>query len=104
VLGQAPALGEVGAGIQTSANASRVFHGLGLADQLDRISGGTTTKYIACFEEGEWSEESLTRKAPWSELRQESTGWHDDVHEPLEATDRDECYKWALNSRTPTGA
>jgi salicylate hydroxylase len=66
------------------------------------ISGGKTINYIACCEEGEWSEESWTLKAPWSELKQKFTGWHDDVQELLDATDRDECYKWALNNRTPT--
>ena len=34
VFEQAPALGEVGAGVQVSPNASRVLHGLGLADEL----------------------------------------------------------------------
>ena len=32
VYEQAPQLGEVGAGVQVSPNASRVLHGLGLAD------------------------------------------------------------------------
>lgn len=36
VYEQAPALSEVGAGIQVSPNASRVLHGLGLADPLAR--------------------------------------------------------------------
>jgi salicylate hydroxylase len=34
VYEQAPALGEVGAGVQISPNASRILHGLGLADEL----------------------------------------------------------------------
>ncbi len=36
VFEQASALGEVGAGVQISPNASRVLHGLGLADDLAR--------------------------------------------------------------------
>ncbi len=36
VYEQAPALGEIGAGVQVSPNASRVLHGLGLADALAR--------------------------------------------------------------------
>ncbi len=38
VLEQAPALGEVGAGVQISANGSRVLHDLGLKDQLDAVA------------------------------------------------------------------
>jgi salicylate hydroxylase len=37
VYEQAKALGEVGAGIQVSPNASRVLHGLGLADELAKL-------------------------------------------------------------------
>ncbi|WP_406280383.1 FAD-dependent monooxygenase [Embleya sp. NBC_00896] len=37
VLEQAPALGEIGAGIQTAPNASRVLFGLGLREQLEAI-------------------------------------------------------------------
>ncbi|MEM7253033.1 MAG: FAD-dependent monooxygenase [Pseudomonadota bacterium] len=37
IIEQAAALGEVGAGVQISANGSRVLHGLGLAGGLDAI-------------------------------------------------------------------
>ena len=37
VYEQAHALREVGAGIQVSPNASRVLHGLGLADELAKL-------------------------------------------------------------------
>src|SRR5262249_49621185 len=37
VYEQAHALREVGAGIQVSPNASRIFHGLGLADELAKL-------------------------------------------------------------------
>jgi salicylate hydroxylase len=36
VYEQAPALGEVGAGVQISPNASRILHGFGLAEELAR--------------------------------------------------------------------
>ena len=65
------------------------------------ISGGRTINYIACCEEGDWVEESWTLKAPWSELKEAFVGWHDDVQRLLDATNKDECYKWALNNRTP---
>lgn len=65
------------------------------------IRGGETINYIACCEEGDWVEESWTLKAPWSELKQTFTGWHDDVQTLIDATDKNECYKWALNNRPP---
>src|SRR4051794_39431374 len=37
VLEQAPELGEVGAGIQTAPNASRILLGLGLRNRLEQI-------------------------------------------------------------------
>ena len=37
VLEQAPVLGEVGAGVQISANGARVLHALGLADALEAV-------------------------------------------------------------------
>ena len=37
VLEAAPELGEVGAGIQTAPNASRILIGLGLRPQLERL-------------------------------------------------------------------
>ena len=38
VLEQAPRLGEVGAGIQISANGARVLHALGLSKALDAVA------------------------------------------------------------------
>lgn len=38
VYEQAPALGEVGAGVQLTPNASRILHRLGLAEALDRVA------------------------------------------------------------------
>lgn len=38
VYEQAPALAEVGAGVQVTPNAARVLHGLGLADALGRVA------------------------------------------------------------------
>ena len=38
VLEQASRLGEVGAGIQISANGARVLHGLGVAEELNAVA------------------------------------------------------------------
>lgn len=50
---QAPALGEIGAGIQISANASRVLHGLGLEDALTKVAVIPTAQYFRAYGTGE---------------------------------------------------
>ena len=57
--------------------------------------------YVAVVEDGSWVEESWTMKAPWEELKNGFEGWHPDVNALIDATDRDQCYKWALNNRPP---
>jgi 2-polyprenyl-6-methoxyphenol hydroxylase-like FAD-dependent oxidoreductase len=53
VYEQAAALKEVGAGLQLSANGSRVFYALGLADELRRLSCEATGKEIRMWNTGE---------------------------------------------------
>ncbi len=53
VYEQAPELREVGAGLQLSANGSRVFYELGLADELKAISCEAAGKEIRLWNTGE---------------------------------------------------
>ena len=53
VYEQAAELKEVGAGLQLSANGSRVFYALGLADELRRLSCEATAKEIRMWNTGE---------------------------------------------------
>src|SRR5688572_32792155 len=53
VFEQAPALGEVGAGLQISANGTRVLHALGLARGLKDIAWVPAGKEIRLWNSGE---------------------------------------------------
>ncbi len=53
VLEQATRLGEVGAGLQLSANATRVLDGLGLADPLARVASQPAGKEVRLWSTGQ---------------------------------------------------
>ena len=57
VYEQAPALGEIGAGIQISANASRVLHGLGLEEALSRTAVTPTAQQFRLYRSGDLVQE-----------------------------------------------
>jgi salicylate hydroxylase len=64
------------------------------------LRGGTLINFVGCVARP-WEEESWTSSRPWSELDQDYAGWHPMVRAVVEAADRDQCYRWALNSRVP---
>ena len=45
-------------------------------------------------------EESWTARRPWAELDAEYRGWHPKVRAVIDAVDREQCFRWALNART----
>lgn len=53
ILEQAAQLGEVGAGVQISANGSRILHGYGLADALDAVAFRPERGEMRHFQTGE---------------------------------------------------
>ena len=57
VYEQAPALGEIGAGIQISANASRVLHGLGLEEALMRTAVTPLAQHFRLYSSGDLVQE-----------------------------------------------
>lgn len=61
------------------------------------LRGGTLLNFVAAIELDEWIEESWTQKRPWAELKSELVGWHPDIQTIVDAVDRGECYRWALN-------
>jgi salicylate hydroxylase len=69
VYEQAPALGEIGAGIQISANASRVLHGLGLEDALGRTAVTPTAQHFRLYSSGD-----LVQEIPLGEAHERSHG------------------------------
>jgi salicylate hydroxylase len=64
IYDQAPRLGEVGAGVQISANASRVLHALGLGDALARIGLKPTERETRLWNTGRtWTQLALGASA-----------------------------------------
>jgi len=64
------------------------------------VRGGSLLNFVGCHER-DWEEESWTARRPWRELQQEYVGWHPVVQTIIEAMDRDQCFRWALNRRVP---
>lgn len=81
---QAPELGEIGAGIQTSANAVKVLHHLGLADRMAEVSVKPKAFEFRLFDSGE-----VMHKVPLAEEHEEQHGapyYHvhrSDIHQIL---------------------
>ena len=53
VFEQAAAVGEVGAGVQLSANATRVLHALGLEEALQAVASSPTGKEVRLWNTGQ---------------------------------------------------
>lgn len=65
------------------------------------ISSGSVLNVVACPPRSEWEEESWTLKRPWAEMKADFTGWHSTMQTIIDAADRDQCFRWALNVRRP---
>jgi salicylate hydroxylase len=76
VYEQAEALGEVGAGVQVSPNASRILYGLGLTEELAR----TGVKPLA-WDHRRWDDGRTLLRAPLAQLLEERIGFpHYQMH------------------------
>lgn len=64
------------------------------------LRGGSLLNFAGCVERP-WEEESWIAKRPWRELDEDYAGWHPMVRAVIEAADRDQCFRWALNNRPP---
>lgn len=64
------------------------------------MRAGKLLNFVGCVERP-MEEESWTVRKPWSELDEDYAGWHPMVRAAIEAVDRDQCYRWALNNRQP---
>ncbi len=64
------------------------------------LRAGRLLNFVGCVER-EWEEESWTARRPWAELDADYAGWHPMVRAAVEAVDRDQCFRWALNNRAP---
>jgi len=64
------------------------------------LRSGQLINFVGCVARP-WEEETWTSARPWSELDQDYSGWHPMVRAVVDAADRDQCFRWALNSRAP---
>src|SRR5689334_13875986 len=69
IFEQAPKLGEIGAGIQQSANAVKVLYDLGLRDPLDRVGVKPNEYEFRRFDTAE-----LLHKIPFAEAHERNHG------------------------------
>src|SRR5919205_3949038 len=69
IFEQAPKLGEIGAGIQQSANSVKVLYDLGLRDALDRVGVKPHEYEFRRFDTGE-----LLHKIPFAEAHERNHG------------------------------
>ncbi len=65
------------------------------------LCSGQVLNFVGCVEHEEWEEESWTLKRPWGELKAAYEGFHPDVQTIIDAIDKDQCYRWAMNNRKP---
>jgi salicylate hydroxylase len=65
------------------------------------LRGGELLNFVGCVERAD-EEESWTAKRPWRELDEDYAGWHPMVRAVIDAVDRDQCFRWALNHRVPS--
>lgn len=65
------------------------------------LRSGRLLNFVGCPEHAAWDEESWTQRRPWEELKAAYAGWHPRIQAILDAADRNECYRWALNDRAP---
>ena len=64
------------------------------------LRAGRVLNFVGCVER-EADEESWTTRRAWQELSDDYAGWHPMVRAVIDAVDRDQCFRWALNRRAP---
>jgi len=65
------------------------------------LRGGSLLNFVGSPARSAWEEESYTQRRPWEELKADYVGWHPQIQTIIDAADRNECYRWALNNRKP---
>ena len=65
------------------------------------VRRATLLNFVGVVESDAWREESWTVKGSWEHLKADFAGWHADVQQIIDATPKDQCYRWALYNRPP---
>ena len=63
------------------------------------LRAGKLLNFVGLVKYEGWTEESWTVRCSWDELKADFAGWHSTIQTILDAADRDQCYRWALNNR-----
>ena len=79
---------------------STIWCGPGNHGVMYYLRRGTLLNFVGCLARP-WEEESWTASRPWAELDADYRGWHPKVRAVIDSADRDQCFRWALNSRVP---
>ena len=58
---------------------------------------------VGCVEYESWDEESWTARRPWTEMKADFAGWHQNIQSIIDNADRDQCFRWAMLNRPPVG-
>ncbi len=67
------------------------------------LRSGRVLNFVGLVEHDQPEGESWTQKRPWEDLKADFEGWHPTIQIVIDAIDRDGCYRYALNDRTPVG-
>ena len=65
------------------------------------IRRGELVNFVGAIEDDGWQEDSWTARRPWSDLQADFTDWNGAIRSIIDVADREQCYRWALNNRTP---
>lgn len=65
------------------------------------LRGGSVLNFVGLVAHDDWTEEGWTIKCPWEDLKAEYEGWHPIIQTIIDAADKDQCFRWALNNRKP---
>jgi salicylate hydroxylase len=83
-----------------TAVVSTIWCGPGNHGVMYYLRGGTLLNFVGCVARP-WEEESWTVSRPWADLDADYAGWHPMVRAVVDAADKDQCFRWALNTRVP---
>lgn len=64
------------------------------------LRGATLLNFVGCVARPQ-EDESWNTRRPWTELDHDYQGWHPMVRAVVDAVDKDQCFRWALNNRPP---
>jgi salicylate hydroxylase len=65
------------------------------------VRGGELVNCVCVVEKQGWDIESWTERGEFDELKEDFSGWHEDLQLLIDHVDRESLFKWALYDRPP---